>query len=400
MKNLVLQHDLYNRTEFCDYKIEQVILEGKVFPYLDEHKLNTASSYRTLINDVEPEELRELVGKIATVNISGGARMMLTGKDPSLPFQADLAIQDSINCLQVGISFWCREGQTKAIKDLFKDLFKDLSSNVSKATIIDVDWFYHEDKKLSNHSLKEIIYETVYQEAYPYLDMDKFIEGYFKSSSSIMIMSGVPGTGKTRLIRHIMRKATDSGANFLKLFKLKHRYDDADEGAGRIFVRKDAPDLRVKIAYTTDIGVLHDENFYVNIRTGGYHFVVLEDIDFKLNSREDGNELMHKFLALSDGFISSNVKVILSTNLEIGEIDDALTRPGRCYAAIETRRLNFEEASKLLAQLGTKAPPLKNLESLIGEYSVADVYAHAYGLSYKDGKELKKRLGFQPSRRK
>jgi hypothetical protein len=390
MKNLVLQHDLYNRTEFCDYKVEQVVLEEKVFPYLEEHKLNTASSYRTLINDIEPEELRELVSKIATVNIAGGARMMLTGKDPNLPFQADLAIQDSINCLQVGISFWCREGQTKAIKDLFKELLKDLSSNVAKSTIIDVDWFYHEDKKLASHSLKEIIYEVVHQEAYPYLEMDKFIDGYFKSSSSIMIMSGVPGTGKTKLIRHIMRKATDSGANFLKLFRLKHRYEDDEPGAsGRVFAKKDPTDLRVKIAYTTDIGVLHDENFYVQIRTNGYHFVVLEDIDFKLNSRKDGNELMHKFLALSDGFISSNVKVILSTNLEVGEIDDALTRPGRCYAAIETRRLNFEEASKLLVKLGTKVPALET-----GEYSVADIYAHAYGLSYKDGKETKKRLGF------
>ena len=397
MRNpITLKHDLYNRSEFCDYKVEQIILEDSVYPYLEEHKLNTTSTYRTLINEVDDEELRELLSKIATIHISGGARMSLTSNDSQIPFWADFTIQDSINCMQVGICFWCRHGQTKTVKNIFEDLLRDLSSKVSKATIIDVNWFYHEDKKLEDHSLKEIIYETVHGEAYPYIDVNGFIEGYFKSSSSIMIMSGAPGTGKTKLIRHIMRKATDSGADFLKLFRLKHRYDsEGDDGSGKVFARKDDSELRVRIAYTTDVGVLNDENFYVRIRTGGFHFVVLEDIDFKLNSRKDGNELMHKFLALSDGFVSSNVKVIMSTNLDIDEIDDALTRPGRCYAAIETRRLSFEEASKLLTKLGTGVSPLK-----YGEYSIADVYAHAYNLSYKGAKESEKRVGFQIGKKK
>jgi len=46
-------------------------------------------------------------------------------------------------------------------------------------------------------------------------------------------------------------------------------------------------------------------------------------------------------------------KIIFTTNLpNVGDIDDALVRPGRCFATVRTRALELGEAAALAARLG------------------------------------------------
>jgi len=46
-------------------------------------------------------------------------------------------------------------------------------------------------------------------------------------------------------------------------------------------------------------------------------------------------------------------KIIFTTNLpNVGDIDDALVRPGRCFATVRTRALDLGEAAALAARLG------------------------------------------------
>jgi hypothetical protein len=50
-------------------------------------------------------------------------------------------------------------------------------------------------------------------------------------------------------------------------------------------------------------------------------------------------------------------KIVFTTNLHnIGDIDEALIRPGRCFAVVRTRGLSREEAVRFLAALGVDRP--------------------------------------------
>jgi len=393
MNNFVtLSHIIYERGDMLDYYVEDAIMKTKVQPYVDKHQLTNVGVFRSLINVIENSRIREILSKLGTVEIAWDNRFIVLGHEQH-PFLAEVLLKGSINCLQIGVTFWSSFADDKIVEKLFETAFRDVISNISNSVIMDVDWFYlRHDEDIRHNTIKEIIYETTHKESYPYLDLDSFLAGYFKSSSSVLIMSGIPGTGKTKLIRHIIRRAVESGPDFMKMFKLKHRYDDDDDEDGPKVFRKSDTDAKIKVAYTTDTEVLADEGFYISLRINNYHFVVLEDIDFKLKPREDDNELMHKFLAMSDGFVSSNCKIVMSTNLSIGDIDPALTRPGRCYASIETRKLSSSEAQILLKKLEKEVvlDPRK-------EYTLADVYSLAYHLTYNESDE--KKIGFRSAKK-
>ena len=58
-------------------------------------------------------------------------------------------------------------------------------------------------------------------------------------------------------------------------------------------------------------------------------------------------------LAVADGVVRSlGRKMIFTTNLpNVGDIDDALVRPGRCFGIVRTRGLECEEMRRLLEKV-------------------------------------------------
>jgi ATP-dependent 26S proteasome regulatory subunit len=58
-------------------------------------------------------------------------------------------------------------------------------------------------------------------------------------------------------------------------------------------------------------------------------------------ARANGNVDLHRFLAVADGVVrAQGRKIIFTTNPpNIGDIDEALVRPGRCFATVRTRPL-------------------------------------------------------------
>jgi ATP-dependent Zn protease len=82
------------------------------------------------------------------------------------------------------------------------------------------------------------------------------------------------------------------------------------------------------------------------------------DVDHLLRPRADGNEHLHRFLTIADGVAHTNGrKVIFSSNLpNIGAQDDALIRPGRCFAQTQMRELTSVDAEQLLRQLIANDP--------------------------------------------
>ena len=70
--------------------------------------------------------------------------------------------------------------------------------------------------------------------------------------------------------------------------------------------------------------------------------------------RDDGNDLMARFLNVGSGLVSNGKKkLIFSTNLpNISNVDEALVRPGRCFDVLQFSGLDSEQAQALIAKLG------------------------------------------------
>jgi hypothetical protein len=92
----------------------------------------------------------------------------------------------------------------------------------------------------------------------------------------------------------------------------------------------------------------------VKFLTGAWDAFVVEDADHLLQPRAKGNDHLHRFLSIADGIVRAQArKIIFSTNLpNLGDLDDALVRPGRCFARVSTKKLSPGEASTLLTVLG------------------------------------------------
>jgi hypothetical protein len=108
-----------------------------------------------------------------------------------------------------------------------------------------------------------------------------------------------------------------------------------------------------KVLYTADKRALESDDIFVEFITGSHDAFVIEDADHLLVARANGNVDLHRFLAVADGVVrAQGRKIIFTTNLpKIGDIDEALARPGRCFATVRTRALERSEAQMLLSRI-------------------------------------------------
>jgi hypothetical protein len=194
-----------------------------------------------------------------------------------------------------------------------------------------IDWHFHSAHMgLSNVSFEEVADPAPLDAAYPMLadGVAAFIERFLGAPETILILQGSPGTGKTRLVRAILAALS------------RRKRENA------------------KVLYTSDKKALESDELYVEFLTGDHDAFVVEDADHLLGSRANGNVDLHRFLTVADGVVRAmGRKIIFTTNLHnIGDIDEALIRPGRCFAVTRTRALNRTEALRLLQDMKTLSP--------------------------------------------
>lgn len=216
-----------------------------------------------------------------------------------------------------------------------------------------IEWVYSSDGNSVNVPLNTD--RLPVQEMYPFLgeeSLGDYYERFLKSSANILLLIGPPGTGKTTFIRGLLAHSSTSAIV---------TYDSAILEKDYLFAR------------------------FIEDETG---VMVLEDSDNFLKARSDGNTMMHRFLNVGDGLVTTKgKKLIFSTNLpSIRDVDPALVRPGRCFDILNFDTLKQAEAEKLANKLGVR------LEGKKDRWTIAEVFNKQ--IETENNKKVGSKMGF------
>ena len=216
-------------------------------------------------------------------------------------------------------------------KDFVNYWSKKLSDEYTVAKSF-IEWMYTADGNSATVPITDE--KQPLTEMYPFLSKDLFeyYDDYMESSASVLVLLGPPGTGKTSFIRGLLQYTKTNAL----------------------------------VSY--DASILEKDYIFARFVEGQNNVMILEDADTFLGSRAEGNDVMHKFLNVGDGLITSKgKKMIFSTNLpSIKDIDPALIRPGRCFDVLEFRPMLEKEHNILSDKLG--------IEKMTGEKTLAELF--------------------------
>jgi len=274
---------------------------------------------------------------------------------------------DDIGGLYLHIEFFYNSDIT--IENIEKRIMKDHASHECKEVITRIDWQFMGGDGLDSVSIFEINTTEIHDEAYPYLvgGIDNYIKKFLASEETILIMIGPAGTGKTKLIKYLMRYMAKMLEDKVKIEA--NRDEFYEDGVNETFVA----------SYSSSQEAYRNDEFFIDFIRSSSELLILEDIDYNLRSRSDENPFMHKLLNASDGIIElKKKKIIITTNLESEQkTDSALLRPGRTFDVLKTKYLNFEEAQILATKLNITF----DIKKSDNKYSLAEIYNNRAQLS-------------------
>jgi len=192
-----------------------------------------------------------------------------------------------------------------------------------------------------------------------FIEIDKIVKARLNKpkDKGIVLLHGLPGTGKTNYVRHLLTSVKK------KMIYLP-------------------PDLAYEIGSPGFLTFLTDNADSV---------LIVEDAENVIMERSGGsNGAMSNLLNLCDGLLSDclNIQIVCTFNTDISKIDQALMRKGRLIAMYEFKKLKISKAQRLSDSLG--------FSSLIKtEMSLSEIYNQE---QKEFSEEVKRPIGFGRSR--
>ena len=177
----------------------------------------------------------------------------------------------------------------------------DLKSLDIKPTVLDLDLYYNDDFKDIDATIRKRLSQ--------------------QNDKGIVLLHGLPGTGKTTYLRHLIGE-------------LKKKV---------LFV---SPSVAGNLMNPEFIDLLVDNPNSV---------LIIEDAEnIMMDRKHNSDSSVSNLLNLSDGLLSDclNVQIICTFNSSLHLIDAALMRKGRLIARYEFGKLSVEKSQKLSDHLG------------------------------------------------
>jgi len=155
------------------------------------------------------------------------------------------------------------------------------------------------------------------------------------STKGLVLFHGLPGTGKTFYIRHLLRKMAIN--NKIVIYMPPNMVDHLVEPGFMTFLADQVQEWS------------EDGNFCV---------LLIEDAEPLLAKRQEGVRIqgVTNLLNMTDGLLNDmlNLQIICTFNVDLKKLDSALLRPGRLLARKEFKALAELDANLLAQRLGIK----------------------------------------------
>lgn len=202
---------------------------------------------------------------------------------------------------------------------------------------------YRDTDSLSSFFTTDDTFKNFEPKAFPYInDINKYINSFFDSNASLLILQGDPGTGKTTFLKYI-------------LSSMQNKKDE-----------------ELSITYSFDENIFFSNEFFKRVQLNDFDVLVLEDFNSIIhkNQESEGVNPLNKFLSVCEGVITRKKKIIITTNIDsINQLYSALIRPGRCFDVLKFRALTNQETDDLANTFDKKIVFNKNNITLSEFYS-------------------------------
>jgi len=266
-------------------------------------------------------------------------------------------------------------GVNNTLRDLAPHLERDFISKVKKNLIFSIVRNSSGGLDIRNmgDGSSPLIKENYLPEVIE--DIEYVISSFAKSPpiGRICVLNGEPGTGKTHLVRSMLMRL-----DCVFLIVPSNLIDSLDKPEFMPLL------LSVKNEHEKPI------------------IMIIEDGDVCLVPRKNDNiSTIASLLNLSDGILGSiiDIKMVISTNADIKDMDQAIMRPGRLCKNIHVGPLPYEQANQVYRRLMKSEDVKLEYKKL---YTLAEIYditnnAGNTSHSYNAGQN-RRVIGFSSSR--